>query len=90
MVDINAFSTPKALYRILKRTFTNLGKTRPDMPSNCPERFSWEFIHYVYAFNKTRRAKIFKLLDAQPNDKQIHIFKTTALAQQFLKALKSE
>ena len=45
-------STPKAIYRILKRSIAHLGKTRPDMPHNCPERISWQFIVYVANFNK--------------------------------------
>lgn len=83
-------STSKALYRILKRSLTYLGKTRPDMPPNCPERFSWQFILYVFSFNKTRRAKIFKLLDSQPKDKQVYILKSSKSAQYFLKTLNIE
>ncbi len=80
-------STIKALYRILKRSFSYLGKTRPDMPPGCPERFSWQFIRYVYYFNKTRKSKIFRLLESQPKSKQIHIINSAKAAQLFLKTL---
>ena len=69
-------STNKALYRILKRRFIYLGKTRPDMPANCPERLSWEFIHYVAFFNRTRRDKIFQKLNALPKNKAVYILKS--------------
>ncbi len=80
-------STPKALYRILKRSFIYFGKTRPDMPANCPERFSWQFIQYVYFFNKTRRTNILRQLDSQPKNKEIHIFNSAKSAQWFLNTL---
>ena len=80
-------STPKALYRILKRSFTYYGKTRPDMPSNCPERFSLEFIHYVANFNRTRKSKIMQKLNALSTSKTVHILKSKNEIQYFLKEI---
>jgi adenylate kinase family enzyme len=77
-------STAKALYRILKRSYTYLGETRPDMPSGCPERISWEFIHYVFNFNRTRRDKIFQKLKLHSKNKTIHILKSEKAIHDFL------
>ena len=82
-------STAKALFRVLKRTFTNFGKVRPDMPAGCPERFSWEFLHYVFTFNWSKRAKILHLLATQPKSKAIHFLKSNTSIQHFLKNLSS-
>lgn len=35
------------LWRLLRRTWRYRGRTRPDMPDGCPERFSLEFFRYV-------------------------------------------
>ena len=80
-------STSKALFRILKRTFIYLGKIRPDMPANCPERISWEFIHYVALFNRTRRDKIFQKLYAQNQSKAVYILKTNKAIERFFNAV---
>lgn len=42
----------KSLYRVVLRTLKHHGQTRPDMPENCPERFSWEFLRYVWRWEK--------------------------------------
>ena len=80
-------STTKALYRILIRTFIHYGKTRRDMPANCPERFSWQFIHYVANFNRTRRDKIFQKLKALPKKKNIQILKSNKDIDLFLSSV---
>ncbi|MCB0414649.1 MAG: hypothetical protein KDD50_09975 [Bdellovibrionales bacterium] len=52
------YSRPVALYRALKRTLKLHGKVRQDMASDCPERFNWEFLQYVWSFHKLHRPKI--------------------------------
>lgn len=42
----------KSLYRVVLRTLKHHGQTRPDMPENCPERFSWEFLRYVWQWSE--------------------------------------
>ncbi|MEM6700587.1 MAG: hypothetical protein AAF599_19435 [Bacteroidota bacterium] len=36
------------LFRAIKRILRYYGKTRPDMAADCPERFDWEFLKYIY------------------------------------------
>ena len=58
-LDFNRFT---ALWGVIKRVTTNLGRTRPDMGADCPERFDWAFMKYVWGFNKKNRAKFEQLL----------------------------
>lgn len=35
-----------------KRVITNMNKIRPDMPEGCPESFDFQFMKYIWNFNK--------------------------------------
>ena len=55
------------LLRVARRTWTYLGRTRPDLPDGCPERLnrrSLEFFGYVWRTRKTSREKMRRLHDA--------------------------
>lgn len=45
------------LLGVLRRTLSSHGKVRPDMAEGCPERLSWEFLKYVWNFNKNNRVR---------------------------------
>ena len=49
------YSRWACLRGMFQRVIGNLGKTRPDMPEGCPERFDWEFVKYIWNFNKNNR-----------------------------------
>lgn len=57
------YSTVQCLYGVIKRVITHYGKTREDMGPSCPERFDWEFVKYVWSFNKRYRKQIYKMLN---------------------------
>jgi adenylate kinase family enzyme len=40
------------LFRVLKRWLQFRGKSRPDMPEDCPERVNAEFLRYVWNFQR--------------------------------------
>lgn len=65
------FDYPRVLciFRVLKRVIKNYGSTRMDMAENCPERFDFEFIKYIWNFNKINRKVIFESLDRFENIK---------------------
>lgn len=65
------FDYPRLLciFRVLKRVIKNYGLTRMDMAENCPERFDFEFIKYIWNFNKINRKVIFESLDRFENIK---------------------
>ena len=51
-----------SLRRILWRSISGYGKTRPDMQADCPERIDPEFIRYVWTFQRDRRPEIETIL----------------------------
>jgi adenylate kinase family enzyme len=44
--------------RVLLRTLTGYGRTRPDLPESCPERFDIPFLRYVWNFPDKHRPRI--------------------------------
>ncbi len=75
------------LYRVVRRTLGNLGRTRPDLAPNCPERFTWEFLTYIYRYNRTRRPGILRKLKTMNDHKKIYHLLSDREMQQFLDGL---
>lgn len=68
---------------VLKRVLTTYGTVRPDMPEGCPERFDWEFLKWVWNFNRNNREKTYGQLEKLPADKVI-ILKNRREVRKFL------
>ena len=45
------------LLGMLQRVLGSYGKVRPDMAKGCPERFDWDFIKWIWNFNKQNRVR---------------------------------
>ena len=56
------FSRFTCLMGVLKRVLTTYGTVRPDMGEGCPERIDFEFLQWVWNFNKNKRAHNYALL----------------------------
>lgn len=52
------------LYRVIKRFFLNIGKTRPDMGEGCPEKIDYDFIKFIVTTYYPRKEKMKKRLQA--------------------------
>ena len=57
------FSRFACLMGVAKRVITTYGQVRPDMADGCPERFDWEFLQWVWNFNKNKRERYYKMLN---------------------------
>ncbi len=75
------------LYRVIKRTLQYYGQSRPTMTKGCPERWSWEFYHYILFYNKTRTPNILKKLKVLPVDKKVFIINSSKEKSDFLKKI---
>lgn len=53
----------RCLTRVLRRTCWNLGRKRPDMAPGCLERFDWEFLRYIWNYNRDHRPRHLAALD---------------------------
>jgi adenylate kinase family enzyme len=51
------------LRRVLLRTVTGYGRTRPDLPERCPERFDGPFLRYVWNFPTEHRPHIVNAIE---------------------------
>jgi len=58
------FSSYACVRGVLQRVLSSRGKVRSDMGAGCPERFDWDFIQYVWQFNRTQRGKLLSRLEA--------------------------
>ena len=73
------YPLPLCLWRLIKRIVRFHGRTRPDMPENCPERFDGEFLLYVFRWNRGPRQRTEALLRGH-EQKVIRLKNTRALA----------
>lgn len=71
------------LFRVLKRTVISYGKTRFDMGDGCPERFDFEFIKYVWSFDKKSITEKLKKSD----NINVAVIKNNRSLKRFLKEL---
>ena len=82
------FSRVKCIYGVLKRVIKGYGKSRSDMGGNCPERFDFEFLKFVWNFNKKNRKRYYEMLEAQKTA-QVIVLKNRRQAARFLQNIGS-
>ena len=82
-LDFNRFA---CLMGVLKRVLTTYGKVRPDMGEGCPERIDFEFLKWVWNFNKNNREKNYRLLNETRHAETI-VLKNRRMVKRFLDSL---
>ena len=85
-LDFNRFV---CLWGAVKRVIRGYGKTRPDMGGNCPERFDWEFICWIWNYNKSNREKNYGLLRGTEGI-QVFLLKNRRAVNQFLEQISAD
>ncbi len=80
------YSRLACLLGVAKRILTTFGKVRPDMGEGCPERLDWEFLCWVWNYNRTKRPGNYALLSQYPH-KNVLIFKNRRELRKFLESL---
>lgn len=75
------------LFNVLKRYMHYKGRSRPDMHDNCPEKIDFEFLHWIWTFNKNRKPKIIKTIADVQNTKNVVILKNNRQINYFLKSI---
>ena len=80
------FNRLTCIMGVLKRVLTGRGKVRPDMGAGCPERFDWEFLKWVWNFNKTKRERYYRLLNEAEGIEKI-VLKNRRMVKRFLRSL---
>ena len=82
-LDFNRFS---CVFGVFKRILTTYGTVRPDMGEGCPERFDWEFLRWVWNYNKDKRERNYRLLNETKGVETI-VLKNRKAVKQFLQSL---
>ena len=80
------FNRVACLLGVAKRILTTYGKVRPDMGEGCPERIDWEFLQWVWNFNKNKREKNYRLLNETDGIEKI-VLKNRRAVKMFLQSL---
>lgn len=80
------YSRISCLYGVIKRVVMGYGKSRPDMGGYCPERFDFDFIKFVWNFNKNNRKRYYDILSSR-EDIQVIILRNRRQAAHFLQGL---
>ena len=52
------------LRRVVLRSLRYRGRSRPDLPSGCPERLDWQFLLWVWNYGRRSRGRVVALLAA--------------------------
>ncbi len=76
------------LYRVLKRVIIHHGQVRPDSAPGCPERFDWDFIKYVYRFQKDKKPTLLKHLAQVDKEKEVIVLRSNREVRGFLDQVK--
>ena len=71
-------------WRVFNRTLFNLGRTRPDLPNGCPERFTWEFTRWIWTTRNTGRIRPQAIFDNPPPHLTLHHLRTKSDVKNFL------
>ena len=80
------FSRLACLLGVLKRVLTTYGKVRPDMGEGCPERIDFEFLKWVWNFNKNKRERYYRMLNDAEGVETI-VLKNRRMVKRFLRSL---
>ncbi|MCK7614752.1 DNA topology modulation protein FlaR [Roseibium sediminicola] len=76
--------------RVLKRSVRYYGRSRPDLPEGCPERFNWqtaEFLRFIWRTRHSARAKLDAVYQAPPAHLTAHRLTSLAEVRAFLAEL---
>ena len=82
------FSRMACLWGVIKRNLTNRGKVRPDMGEGCPEKIDWEFLKWIWNFNKNKRERYYRMLN-EAEGKQTIVLKNRRMVKRFLRSLEA-
>ncbi|OZM57977.1 topology modulation protein [Lottiidibacillus patelloidae] len=76
-----------AIYQVLKRWLTHLGKEREDRAEGCTEQMEWGFLHFIWTTYKGRKKKFRKMLKDLKSEKRVIILNSRKEIDKFLHEL---
>jgi adenylate kinase family enzyme len=79
----------RCVARVLKRVWRYAGTTRPDMGVDCPEKFDWEFMDFVWHWFESGRVRLLSRINAMPRDKRLIVLRAPREVDRFVEEVKS-
>lgn len=76
-----------ALRSALLRWMRYAGRTRPDMAPGCPEKIDFEFLHYIWTFERLASPKIDRMLKEHGNNVPLLTLRSHAEMDELLSIL---
>lgn len=80
------FSRLTCILGVAKRILTTYGTVRPDMGEGCPERLDWDFLKWVWNFNREHREEFYAMVQ-KAGHAQVHILKNRRQVKRLLQSL---
>lgn len=74
-------------WRVFLRTLRYRGKSRPDLPEGCPERFNWTFTKWMWDSRKSARHKMSMLFECASSEKEKYHLKNQRQIDELLAIL---
>jgi adenylate kinase family enzyme len=74
--------------RVLLRSLKDYGRTRPDLPEGCPERFDFPFLRFVWDFPKKQRPRIVSAIESFGGHLKVIHFRNDREADDYLAAIR--
>ncbi|MBI3965291.1 MAG: adenylate kinase, partial [Chloroflexi bacterium] len=78
------------LYRVVSRWLAFRGRTRPDLPEDCPERLDPEFARWIWEFPYRHRPRLLRAIAAHQDGRRVVRLRSTSAASAFLDAVRAE
>ena len=75
------------LWRVVLRSLKHYGRTRPDMPEGCHERFDWDFLKWIAGYRKRTRPRVLNLIHNAPERVRCHHLRSTREVRRFLETV---
>lgn len=86
-VDISRW---RCIFNVIMRLWAYRGSHRPTITEGCNERIEWEFLKYIWNFNRVRGPKIAKLFETVKDSKQTIRLRNYADVNAFVEEMKRE
>lgn len=75
------------VWRLLRRRVIYRGRGRPDLPAECPERLSWDFVWWVWTYPQRRRPDVLRQLASLAPDKRVVVLRSSRAVREYLQRL---
>lgn len=77
------------LWRVLRRQLLHAGHERPELPAGCPERVTWELLHWIWTYPTRRRGEILRKLESLGPGKAVAVLRSDSEVARFIDATRA-